>query len=230
MFHARQDLIISNSEDKSIRAWDMSKRTGVQTFRREHDRFWILAAHPEINLLAAGHDRYCSMGLCIQSAADMQCWIYSSQQQYCRVSHAYRRTHCRCLMNCAVQSRCSRGRKLVDNSQHCCFVVSAALQWHDCVQTGAGATSLRHTRDYAVLHQGSLLADLRLCYWQGQSTHQHQATPQCRYDCSAASLQICLASLHILVACLLTSQATMHWGRGRWAISATVANSGGNLC
>ena len=28
----------------------------VQTFRREHDRFWILAAHPEINLLAAGHD------------------------------------------------------------------------------------------------------------------------------------------------------------------------------
>jgi coatomer protein complex subunit alpha (xenin) len=28
----------------------------MQTFRREHDRFWILAAHPEINLLAAGHD------------------------------------------------------------------------------------------------------------------------------------------------------------------------------
>ncbi|PNW73616.1 hypothetical protein CHLRE_13g565850v5 [Chlamydomonas reinhardtii] len=56
MFHARQDLIISNSEDKSIRVWDMSKRTGVQTFRREHDRFWILASHPEINLLAAGHD------------------------------------------------------------------------------------------------------------------------------------------------------------------------------
>lgn len=52
-----QDLIISNSEDKSIRVFDMSKRTGVQTFRREHDRFWILCAHPEINLLAAGHDR-----------------------------------------------------------------------------------------------------------------------------------------------------------------------------
>ena len=34
----------------------MSKRTGVQTFRREHDRFWILTSHPEINLLAAGHD------------------------------------------------------------------------------------------------------------------------------------------------------------------------------
>lgn len=30
----------------------------LQTFRREHDRFWILTAHPEVNLLAAGHDRW----------------------------------------------------------------------------------------------------------------------------------------------------------------------------
>ncbi|GMN55752.1 hypothetical protein TIFTF001_024870 [Ficus carica] len=56
MFHAKQDIIVSNSEDKSIRVWDVTRRTGVQTFRREHDRFWILAAHPEMNLLAAGHD------------------------------------------------------------------------------------------------------------------------------------------------------------------------------
>ena len=55
-FHARQDVIVSNSEDKSIRVWDATKRTGIQTFRREHDRFWILTAHPEMNLLAAGHD------------------------------------------------------------------------------------------------------------------------------------------------------------------------------
>ncbi|XP_062209518.1 coatomer subunit alpha-3-like [Phragmites australis] len=56
MFHAKQDIIVSNSEDKSIRIWDATKRTAIQTFRREHDRFWILAAHPEMNLLAAGHD------------------------------------------------------------------------------------------------------------------------------------------------------------------------------
>ncbi|KAL9238238.1 hypothetical protein vseg_012690 [Gypsophila vaccaria] len=56
MFHAKQDIIVSNSEDKSIRVWDVTKRTGIQTFRREHDRFWILTAHPEMNLLAAGHD------------------------------------------------------------------------------------------------------------------------------------------------------------------------------
>ena len=56
LFHPKHELIISNSEDRTIRVWDISKRLGVQTFRRETDRFWILAAHPEQNLLAAGHD------------------------------------------------------------------------------------------------------------------------------------------------------------------------------
>ncbi|KAG9449882.1 hypothetical protein H6P81_009847 [Aristolochia fimbriata] len=56
LFHAKQDIIVSNSEDKSIRVWDLTKRSALQTFRREHDRFWILAAHPEMNLFAAGHD------------------------------------------------------------------------------------------------------------------------------------------------------------------------------
>lgn len=56
IFHPKYELIISNSEDRSIRVFDISKRLGVQTFRREKDRFWILAAHPKQNLLAAGHD------------------------------------------------------------------------------------------------------------------------------------------------------------------------------
>lgn len=56
LFHPRQELIISNSEDKSIRVWDMTKRQCLHTFRREHERFWILAAHPSLNLFAAGHD------------------------------------------------------------------------------------------------------------------------------------------------------------------------------
>lgn len=56
VFHPKHELIVSNSEDRSIRVWDISKRLGVQTFRRENDRFWILAAHPQQNLLAAGHD------------------------------------------------------------------------------------------------------------------------------------------------------------------------------
>uniref|UniRef100_T1J5P8 Coatomer subunit alpha n=1 Tax=Strigamia maritima TaxID=126957 RepID=T1J5P8_STRMM len=56
IFHPRQEMIISNAEDKSIRVWDMAKRTCLHTFRREHDRFWILVAHPTLNLFAAGHD------------------------------------------------------------------------------------------------------------------------------------------------------------------------------
>ena len=55
VFHPKQELIVSNSEDRSIKVWDISKRLGVQTFRRENDRFWILVAHPVQNLLAAGH-------------------------------------------------------------------------------------------------------------------------------------------------------------------------------
>lgn len=56
IFHPKQELILSNSEDKSIRVWDMSKRTCLHTFRREHDRYWVIAAHPTLSLFAAGHD------------------------------------------------------------------------------------------------------------------------------------------------------------------------------
>lgn len=57
LFHPRQELILSSSEDKSIRVWDVQKRTGLHTFRRDHDRFWIMSAHPTLNLFAAGHDQ-----------------------------------------------------------------------------------------------------------------------------------------------------------------------------
>ncbi|KAL4988276.1 coatomer WD associated region-domain-containing protein [Aspergillus falconensis] len=56
LFHPHQDLILSVGEDKTIRAWDLNKRTSVQSFKRDADRFWVIAAHPEINLFAAGHD------------------------------------------------------------------------------------------------------------------------------------------------------------------------------
>jgi WD40 repeat protein len=56
LFHPRHELILSVGEDKTIRVWDMGKRTSIQTFRREHDRFWVLTSHPELNLFAAGHD------------------------------------------------------------------------------------------------------------------------------------------------------------------------------
>ncbi|KAG6828096.1 hypothetical protein H0H92_009251 [Tricholoma furcatifolium] len=56
LFHPKHELIVSCGEDKTVRVWDLAKRTAIQTFRREHDRFWMLAAHPNLNLFAAGHD------------------------------------------------------------------------------------------------------------------------------------------------------------------------------
>ena len=51
-----KDYIVSNSEDRSIRVWDPKIRTSIHVSRRENDRFWVLAVHPERNLIAAGHD------------------------------------------------------------------------------------------------------------------------------------------------------------------------------
>ena len=56
IFHPRLDCMLSVGEDKTIRVWDTNKRTGIQSFRRENDRFWVIAVHPELNLLATGHD------------------------------------------------------------------------------------------------------------------------------------------------------------------------------
>ncbi|KAJ1737985.1 hypothetical protein LPJ68_005922, partial [Coemansia sp. RSA 1086] len=56
LFHPKREFILSDSEDKTIRIWDTTRRTLLQTFRRDQDRFWCLNAHPELNLFAAGHD------------------------------------------------------------------------------------------------------------------------------------------------------------------------------
>ena len=56
IFHPHQDLILSVSDDKTIRVWDLNKRVPIKQFRREHDRFWLIASHPSINLFAACHD------------------------------------------------------------------------------------------------------------------------------------------------------------------------------
>eukprot|EP01028_Stygiella_incarcerata_P005754 TRINITY_DN238_c0_g4_i2.p1 TRINITY_DN238_c0_g4~~TRINITY_DN238_c0_g4_i2.p1 ORF type:complete len:1215 (-),score=306.65 TRINITY_DN238_c0_g4_i2:181-3825(-) len=55
-FIPKHDLIVSNSEDRTLRLWDLNQRTCLKSIRMDHDRFWVLAVHPEQNLIAAGHD------------------------------------------------------------------------------------------------------------------------------------------------------------------------------
>lgn len=56
LFHPHLDIILSNSEDRTIRVWEMDKSTSSHMIPRTSDRFWGLDAHPTLNLLAAAHD------------------------------------------------------------------------------------------------------------------------------------------------------------------------------
>jgi len=56
LYHPKLNVIVSNSEDKTIKIWDMEKKTLIDTIKKENERFWILSAHPNINILGAGSD------------------------------------------------------------------------------------------------------------------------------------------------------------------------------
>jgi coatomer protein complex subunit alpha (xenin) len=56
IFHPSLDIVISNSEDRSIKIWDFNRRVTISSYRKETDRFWVLAAHPKLHVLAAGFD------------------------------------------------------------------------------------------------------------------------------------------------------------------------------
>jgi coatomer protein complex subunit alpha (xenin) len=56
VFHPKEDIMISNSEDRTIRVFDMSssKRQPLFVHKRDTDKFWILSVHPKLNIFAAG--------------------------------------------------------------------------------------------------------------------------------------------------------------------------------
>lgn len=55
LFSSRLDIIVSNSEDKTLRIWDINKRTPIHVYKKD-ERFWTLIQHPTLNIFGAGHD------------------------------------------------------------------------------------------------------------------------------------------------------------------------------
>ena len=57
VFHPKEEVIISNSEDKTTKVWDLNRKTVVDSFtNKEQDRFWIVAVHPDNYYFACGSD------------------------------------------------------------------------------------------------------------------------------------------------------------------------------
>jgi coatomer protein complex subunit alpha (xenin) len=56
IFHPRMEVLLSNSEDRTLRFWDLNRRVQIHQTRKDTDRYWILAAHPSLNYFASGYD------------------------------------------------------------------------------------------------------------------------------------------------------------------------------
>jgi hypothetical protein len=66
--------MVSDGEDKTIRVWDMSKRSLLLTHRREHDRFWILTSHPQRNRSLFLHLASCATLTNLVMLISLRCW------------------------------------------------------------------------------------------------------------------------------------------------------------
>ncbi|KAI5171315.1 coatomer subunit alpha [Nematocida sp. LUAm3] len=55
LYFTKKDLLISNSEDGSMKIWDIKKRKALKTISIDN-RFWCVSMDPEEKLIAAGHD------------------------------------------------------------------------------------------------------------------------------------------------------------------------------
>ena len=84
-----QDLIVSNSEDKSLRVWDMSKRIGVQVRRLATDGSRLCAeavvgarlAQQQRIRVAAGRNIQWAAGVGHEQPLERRCWGAPQQRQ-----------------------------------------------------------------------------------------------------------------------------------------------------
>lgn len=62
LYYTGKEILISNSEDGTMKLWDTKKRKALKTITLD-SRFWCVAMDPDEKILAAGHDT----GFCIYS-------------------------------------------------------------------------------------------------------------------------------------------------------------------
>lgn len=55
-FIPNMDCVVSCSEDNTVRIWDSKRFIHLNKYKRDGDRFWTVAAHPNLPIFAAGHD------------------------------------------------------------------------------------------------------------------------------------------------------------------------------
>ncbi|KAI5184345.1 coatomer subunit alpha [Nematocida homosporus] len=61
LYFTATDILISNSEDGTLKLWDVKKRKAIKTLNIDNSRFWCIAMDPSEKVLAAGHDT----GFCV---------------------------------------------------------------------------------------------------------------------------------------------------------------------
>ena len=56
-FSNLQDILISNSEDYQTIIWSLNgPRQQIDSYKKEPERMWVIAVHPNKNYIASGHD------------------------------------------------------------------------------------------------------------------------------------------------------------------------------
>lgn len=56
VYNKKTDLVISNSEDFTMRVWNRSTGNCLETFKRNAEKQWMLDSHPKLPLVATGGD------------------------------------------------------------------------------------------------------------------------------------------------------------------------------
>lgn len=56
VYNKKMDLVISNSEDFTMKVWNRSTGVCLETFKRSQEKQWILDSHPKLPLVATGTD------------------------------------------------------------------------------------------------------------------------------------------------------------------------------